>query len=797
MSFSFRDKGRLGDRLRGKTCDEILKELRDHLHHDRGMSFEPSPSWGGFSSSPAFARAGFPFMDQDMMSSPDMRAHFEDLASRHPEFAEHLRPTAWNTVPPETESHFFHPEAAGPNVYRQRHSSGGSGSGSYGEGEAIPIPVIHEDSGGGETTSSRSRTRKIPQYGMRNTVDLGESQKSNPIDNSEASRSQRSWSAPPDNRTQVEAPQAKRFVTKVEVNNSPVNPTAGGDNEATPASASNVSNPGKPPPFPKASGAGPAPQSTAKQGNVRHIPIFVEGRDEPVLPRSQEGQGSYSSSSSHSSSGFGQPNASYSYASASPGSHSSSFASSHSPSGSTRSQSSAPHPQASGPFPHASGPFHQASGPFHQAGGPFHQASGPFQQASGPFHQASGPFQQASGPFPQHSTPHPQASAPQKPKPETPPPQQQPPPPKQALPKDPIARVQAIVEEVNKLKNKVESFSGSRSDKEYIYLDEMLTRNLLKLDDIETEGKDSIRQARKEAIRLIERCISLLESKAPLPQETTGGETEISKTTDVVMDDKSGGTDVCEEMSQSKAVANGEADKVPSESMEVQQNLDSQEPAKSETVNTEVSTQESTQSETPMEVATGSGTEVKEEGMASNSEPESKPGESTQIPEVMEVIPENMSKTESQDAGASDVKPTETEVQMSGGEGDEKIAIDTATTDGANANSGSCDGNTDTADSNCNKGGSAVSEGNGVVDGAASVTTGQENAAGGEPVASDGGVLKKSDSNEPVSTQNAQHESVNVSKESESASDVTIASTDKPNVNDIPPVEAEKKEASS
>lgn len=57
---------------------------------------------------------------------------------------------------------------------------------------------------------------------------------------------------------------------------------------------------------------------------------------------------------------------------------------------------------------------------------------------------------------------------------------------------------------------------GSRQDKEYIYLDEMLTRELIKLDDIETEGRENVRQARKNAIRSIQETISLLETKAPL-----------------------------------------------------------------------------------------------------------------------------------------------------------------------------------------------------------------------------------------------------------------------------------------
>lgn len=40
-----------------------------------------------------------------------------------------------------------------------------------------------------------------------------------------------------------------------------------------------------------------------------------------------------------------------------------------------------------------------------------------------------------------------------------------------------------------------------------------LTRLLLKLDNVQVEGRDDVRQARKEAISSITRCINLLESK--------------------------------------------------------------------------------------------------------------------------------------------------------------------------------------------------------------------------------------------------------------------------------------------
>lgn len=62
----------------------------------------------------------------------------------------------------------------------------------------------------------------------------------------------------------------------------------------------------------------------------------------------------------------------------------------------------------------------------------------------------------------------------------------------------------------------VEQFGGKRGGKDYMYLDEMLTRNLLKLDTIDTNGKESIRLARKEAIKCIQASIAVLEAKADL-----------------------------------------------------------------------------------------------------------------------------------------------------------------------------------------------------------------------------------------------------------------------------------------
>merc|ERR1712156_609633 len=76
---------------------------------------------------------------------------------------------------------------------------------------------------------------------------------------------------------------------------------------------------------------------------------------------------------------------------------------------------------------------------------------------------------------------------------------------------DKLAKIQANVGELVK---QLEKFKGSKDNKEYKYLDEMLTRNLLALDGLNLEGRDDVRQVRKESIKSINRCLSILESKA-------------------------------------------------------------------------------------------------------------------------------------------------------------------------------------------------------------------------------------------------------------------------------------------
>ena len=87
-----------------------------------------------------------------------------------------------------------------------------------------------------------------------------------------------------------------------------------------------------------------------------------------------------------------------------------------------------------------------------------------------------------------------------------------------APPIDPkVAKLDKINEEVESLMDKIKNFSGSKSDKEYLYLDEMLTRHLIALDGIEPEGQSEIRQMRKESIKSVNMCLSMLDERCTAP----------------------------------------------------------------------------------------------------------------------------------------------------------------------------------------------------------------------------------------------------------------------------------------
>ncbi|XP_074596524.1 uncharacterized protein LOC141851665 isoform X2 [Brevipalpus obovatus] len=104
---------------------------------------------------------------------------------------------------------------------------------------------------------------------------------------------------------------------------------------------------------------------------------------------------------------------------------------------------------------------------------------------------------------------------------------------KERQPKDALQSIREIDSEVMKLESQVEKFVGDKHDKQFKYLDEMLTRCMIKLDSIESGGRDEIRQARKAALVRIEKCLASLESKKEGPNSATihVDANEVSKTT--------------------------------------------------------------------------------------------------------------------------------------------------------------------------------------------------------------------------------------------------------------------------
>ncbi|XP_015175839.1 PREDICTED: BAG domain-containing protein Samui isoform X2 [Polistes dominula] len=458
---------------------------------------------------------GFPFDDDDDFGRrTDIRAHLDDLAARHPEFADHLLGPPWGDIP-----------FRGSTYNNQRRGSGNGGSSSYpnypdedARSQASGSSATSAASGASgvsshgdpESSSSSSSNRSknpqykqshredrrnpIPQYGLRNTVDIGQHHRDNMENSEKDSRGQRSMSAPPENRQQTNLQQeqdksqqqpttGQRYVSRVDI---------------TPQHNQPQSSPSQQ----QSSPAPPPPPTQPSQGNVRHIPIFVEGRDEPVISKNIDApfQRQQSPPQFHNSPHFNKPS-SFSNLGFGPRQWRPHF------------QESFYNPNSS--FDHS--PTRRTQSPSYQQ--PKHyaerqqQPSRNHQYESQPqeYHQPRQRARQQQEPKPhpqQQTAPGPQAQQQEAPKHV----------PKQTLPKDPLERVASVQKEVDSLAEQVKQYTGnSRKDKQYMFLDEMLTRELIKLDDIETEGRENVRQARKNAIRTIQETISLLESKAPLP----------------------------------------------------------------------------------------------------------------------------------------------------------------------------------------------------------------------------------------------------------------------------------------
>ncbi|KAG8039308.1 hypothetical protein G9C98_003615 [Cotesia typhae] len=445
---------------------------------------------------------GFPF-DDDSFNRRDIRSHLDDLAARHPEFAEHLLGPPWGEIPfhgtlrnrrrgSGSHSQQVHQDedarsqASGSSAASA--ASGASGVSSHGE-----LDLIYQQHQ--EVTGNN----KIPQYGLRNTVDIGQ-HRHNMENLEKADRGQRSMSAPPENRPedQFQEPNQNNFKQN-HFQNQNHNPRFVSRVDITPQYTNQNQNPNTiPNPHQQSPQSKSPPQQQHQQqhhhqhqpqSNVRHIPIFVEGRDEPVISKGKATPYVRQQSPSR----FYQP----------------AFDSSHPEFNSSNYQ------RPSSQFnQHFGGRNRDWPSQFKE------HFQDPFKDTfDHPTIRKTTTHNNKSchSPFKHDDRKRDQSPVHMKHQQEQPKRQESPKPRKQVIPTDPLEKVALVQNEVDSLTEQVKQWNGtSRKDKQYIYLDEMLTRELIKLDDIETEGKENVRQARKNAIKSIQDSISLLESKVPL-----------------------------------------------------------------------------------------------------------------------------------------------------------------------------------------------------------------------------------------------------------------------------------------
>lgn len=308
-------------------------------------------------------------------------------------------------------------------------------------------PIVRMDGDQVDSAAPQSQGDNLQQHGLRNTVDMGVKSAL------ESEQGIRAHSAPPQEQQQQQVPvNGKRQTPPPQAGHSQLGTQTSphvqtGFNAGQQPQYHKAYYPPQQQPHPQQRQQTPPPPQTPGGSYVRTIPIFVEGRSEPIInahkeiPNQNSAPGQAQATASASARAFVSP----------------------------QQQQYQPQPQQQ---------------PQHQQHRPTPLNTQQQQQQPQP---GAGPQGPTAGGMPPPQTPH-------------------------TL--DSISKIQDIQRDVLDLMAKVEQFTGTRQDKEYVYLDEMLTRNLLKLDTIDTNGKDSIRLARKEAIKCIQASINVLEAKA-------------------------------------------------------------------------------------------------------------------------------------------------------------------------------------------------------------------------------------------------------------------------------------------
>ena len=337
-------------------------------------------------------------------------------------------------------------------------------SGSSAKDESIPIRVFHEKHNPGEKHKYTSHNK---------TADLPASNNDN-----SSPRVTRAHSEPPKHFNQSQRPNLK---TKIPLGNLAEN------------SEHNLSTSASDPSVPSTE----QPQQHQQQPNeqqqpaVRHIPIFVEGRDKPVI---------------NDEAGIKKPSEFY-------------------PSN-VKVERRAQNPPTSLNVPNLKDKKQEPTSPLSPipSDQPIPMGYTETDNAiNGQPQEPTSPQPMPAGPIPMPCSPNFMNKKEASPPPPAPP-QRQPQPPK-LDPKDPsLQQLFKIQDNVNELVNQLDEFNGDKNSKEFKYLDEMLTRNLIALDEIESGGRPDVRQARKESINAINRCLSVLEAKAKSPDAARNNE---------------------------------------------------------------------------------------------------------------------------------------------------------------------------------------------------------------------------------------------------------------------------------
>ncbi|XP_053548634.1 BAG family molecular chaperone regulator 3 [Bombina bombina] len=77
-----------------------------------------------------------------------------------------------------------------------------------------------------------------------------------------------------------------------------------------------------------------------------------------------------------------------------------------------------------------------------------------------------------------------------------------------------VLQVEKILNRVQDLEQAVNSFRGIKNSKNYLVLEEYLTKELLALDSVDPEGRVDVRQARRDGVRKVQNILEALEEKA-------------------------------------------------------------------------------------------------------------------------------------------------------------------------------------------------------------------------------------------------------------------------------------------